>query len=445
MTRARLIGLLLLLMGSAVFILWGARLAETVPGGMGDFKIDYHAARCLIEHCDPYSQSEFEADYRANGWEIPVSLPARQGALLYINLPAAFVLTVPFALLPWGPAHLLWMTATAGSLILAAFLMWSIGADYAPIVSGCLVGFVLFNSEVLFGCGNPTGIIVALCVIAAWCLLKDRFALVGVICLAVSLSIKPHDAGLIWLYFLLAGGVQRKRALQALAVTVVLSLASTLWVWQTAPHWARELHSNLAVISAHGSLNDPGPDEVRGPDPDGVIGLQTVISVFGDDPRIYNPVSYLAGGALLLAWHVRTFRSRSSQLRSYLALAAIVPLTVVVTYHRPYDAKLLLLTVPACAMLWAEGGLIGWLALLVNGAGIALTGDIPLSILQILTARLHLSTAMLSGKMLTILLARPATLILIIVCIFNLWLYARQTVLDKGRDQSADGIPVLAR
>jgi len=111
-----------------VFILWGARLAETVPGGMGDFKIDYHAARCLIEHCDPYSQSEFEADYRANGWEIPVSLPARQGALLYINLPAAFVLTVPFALLPWGPAHLLWMTATAGSLILAAFLMWSIGA-----------------------------------------------------------------------------------------------------------------------------------------------------------------------------------------------------------------------------------------------------------------------------------------------------------------------------
>jgi hypothetical protein len=26
-----------------------------------------------------------------------------------------------------------------------------------------------------------------------------------------------------------------------------------------------------------------------------------------------------------------------------------------------------------------------------------------------------------------------------------LWFYARQTVLDKGRDKSADGIPVLTR
>jgi len=34
---------------------------------------------------------------------------------------------------------------------------------------------------------------------------------------------------------------------------------------------------------------------------------------------------------------------------------------MLVTYHRPFDAKLLLLAVPACAMLWAEGGRIGGL------------------------------------------------------------------------------------
>jgi hypothetical protein len=35
--------------------------------------------------------------------------------------------------------------------------------------------------------------------VAAWCFIKGRFIPAGILCLAVSLAIKPHDAGLVWL------------------------------------------------------------------------------------------------------------------------------------------------------------------------------------------------------------------------------------------------------
>lgn len=442
MRRARWIGLLLLLLGCGFCLGWGFSLERTAPDAMGDFKIVYHAARCFLQHSDPYNSSIFESVYRAQGWELPLASTSLQGAKIYINLPAAFILTVPFAMLPWGLAHVLWIILSSTGLVLAAYLMWNLGAEYAPILSGCLIGFLAANSEVFLGGGNLTAIVASLCVVAVWCFFKDKYVLGGVLCMALSLAIKPHNAGFVWLYFLLAGGIYRKRALQTLAVTAVLSLASVLWVSPVAPHWAPELHNNLATISARGSLNDPGPTMVHGPDPDELISIQTVVSVFWDDPRVYNPVGYLICGALLLVWLVRTLLPRVFPRRAWLALAAVVPLTMLVTYHRPYDAKLLLLTVPACAMLWAEGGLLGLGALLMNAAGFVLIGDVPLAILMILTRGLRLSTSALSGQILTVALMRPTPIILLAMGIFYLWVYLRRALLD-GECRIADA--TLAR
>jgi hypothetical protein len=156
-----------------------------------------------------------------------------------------------------------------------------------------------------------------------------------------------------------------------------------------------------------------------------LIDLQTVFSLFRDDPRFYNPASYLLCGALLLAWSVRTLKSHVSPRAAWLALAAIAPLTMLVSYHRSYDAKLLLLTIPACAMLCAEGGLIKWLALLVTGAAIVLNGDIPSAILNIIAVSLHAGAEGFRAKMMTVVLLRPAPIILLVAGVFYLWVYLR--------------------
>lgn len=434
MTMARRLGPLLVLLCSAISIWWGFSVGRTAPGGNGDFKAIYYGSRALIQHHNPYNTSELESVYRAEGG-VHSSLPGAslryQCLTLYVNLPPTLLIVAPFALLPLGIAQGLWMTLTAVAFTLAGFLMWGIGAKHAPILSTCLVGLLLANCQVLFATGNTAGIVVSLCVIAAWSFLRERFVPAGILCMAVSLAIKPHDAGLVWLFFLLAGVRYRKRALQSLAVTAVLALPAVLWVSYVAPHWTHDWRSNMITISAPGGLNDPRPASVEGSTADGVISLQAVFSVFSDDSRIYNLASYLVCGALLLVWTITTLRSRPSQDNAWLALAAVVPLTVLVTYHRVYDAKLLLLTVPACALLWAGGGGLGWIAAGLNAVGIFLTGDIPLAILGGLTEKLHLPIATLPGQILTVVLARPSQEILLAMSLFYLWVYVRRTGTDE--------------
>ncbi len=387
----------------------------------------YYGTRCLIQHCDPYNVGELQELYRAKRGENPAETIQRQQSLtLYVNLPSTFLFVAPLALLPFWLAHVFWLILIIASFLLASWLMWSIGASRAPNVSLFLVCIFLINAEVIFAGGNTAGLVVSLCVVAVWCFLNERFVLAGVLCLAVSLAIKPHDGGLIWLYFLLAGGAFRKRALQTMAVTIGFVLTAILWVSSVAPHWIPEMRSNLAAISMHGGINDPGPASIGMGIPGMVIDLQTVFSVFRDNPLFYNTASYLVCGVLLLIWSLKTLRSHFSAENAWFAIASISALAMLVTYHRPYDAKLLLLTIPACCILWIEGGTLAWLALLISTAGAVLTGDVPLAIMIILTKDLHVPPTGIAEKMLTVVLARPVPLMLLTIAVFYLWIYVRR-------------------
>ena len=439
MTKARLDGLYLLLLGGMIFLMLGAILERGNPAPMSDFKAIYYGARCVLQHSNPYQDGEILRMYEADGGQFPsdpiLARSARRAIVVCINLPTALFLVAPLAILSWGHAYVVWMILMAGSLMFAAFLMWDLGADYAPAVAGVLIAFVLANSEVLVIIGNAAGSVISLCLIAVWCFIKNRFVAVGVVCLAISLAFKPHDGGLVWLYFLLAGGAYRKSALKSLGLAAVLSLLAVLWVSQVAPHWMQELHSNLAATSARGDLNDPGPSSMGAHTLGMVISLQTVVSLFRDDASFYNPVSYLIGGAPILVWIVVTLRSRFSPERAWLALAAIAAISMLPVYHRIYDSKLLLLTVPACAMLWSEGRMLGRLALLVNAAAFVLTGDLPWALVFGVISHLRPTTPWLSGWVLTAIVVFPAPTILLIMSAFYLWVYAsrREAKDEKGQ------------
>jgi hypothetical protein len=427
MTKARLDSLYLLLIGSLTFLLLGIALESSAPSPLADFRALSYPARCLVQGCDPYMESEVLRLYLAEGGTSPSdTAKARHIATQNPYPPTALFFTLPIAMLPWGLARILWILLTIGTLIFASFLIWDIGADYAPIVSGALIGFVLANSELLVITGNAAGIAISLCVVAVWCFLRERFIPVGILCFAISLGIKPHDAGLVWLYFLLAGGVYRRRALQTLFATVALSLPAILWAWHISPHWMQEMRNNILAYSAHGGLNDPGPASSGAHGLDMLINLQTAASVIRDDPRFYNLVTYLICLPLLLLWAFVSLRSRSSAKKTLLALAAIAALTMLPVYHRQIDAKLLLLVVPACAMLWAEGGRVGRLALWVGTAGIVLTSDLPWAIFLFLLGKLQLDATALSREVLMVVQVIPAPLILLVVGIFYLWVYVRR-------------------
>jgi hypothetical protein len=427
-TKARRNGLIAILLCGAFSLTWGMFLSRSIPGGVLDFQAVYYGTQCLMQHCDPYNVSELAGLYRREGREDPSEPPERrQLKTLYVNMPTAFLFIAPFAVLPWGPAHILWSALIAVSFLLAALLMWDVGAEYSPGLSATLICIVLANSEVVFATGNTAGLVVSLCVIAAWCFLHEKFAWAGVLCFVVALAVKPHDSGLVWLYFLLVGGTYRKRALQSFILTAVLCAIGLVWVSHVAPHWLPEMRANLATISSHGGLNEPGPSSVTSRTAGMIVDLQAALSIFWNSPSIYNTVSYAICGAMLIVWAFRTVRSRVTQTTAWFSLAAVVPLTLLITYHRPYDAKLLMLGIPACALLWAQGGAIGRAAGLLSIAGCTFTGDIPLASLIVIHKDLQPLVSGWPSQILTVLLTRPASLILLALAVFYLWVYVRAT------------------
>jgi hypothetical protein len=269
------------------------------------------------------------------------------------------------------------------------------------------------------------GVAISLCAIAVWCFVRERFVTAGILCLAVALIVKPHDSGLVWLYFLLAGGMFRKWALRSLLATFLLGLPGLLWTWIVAPHWITGLRANLVADAVRGGTNDPGLTSTGAHGLGMMVNLQTFFSPFWAEPRFYNSATWVVFGVLLLIWAVATIRVRASTPEVWLALAVVAPLTMMPFYHRQQDTRLLLLAIPACAMLWAKRGAVGRSALFITFAAVLLIGDIPWIILLNLIGRLQLPANWLTEHILIAVQIFPVPLILLATCIFYLWIYVR--------------------
>lgn len=259
------IGLLLILLSLGVSLWWGIPMGRSIPGGANDLQVVYYGTQCLLRHGDPYQLDQLRRVYTDEERKLPPNSIERPLAVTwYIYLPPMFLLIAPLAVLPWSVAFALWMALLSGAMVFAAYLMLREAMLFAPRLSLILTCLVLINCEVGFALGNSAILVVGLCTIAAWCFIRQQLIMVAVIVLAMALAIKPHDAGWVWLYFLLAGGVHRKRALQSFALTAVLGLAALMWVMPAVPHWFTEWNANVSALTVRGGLSDPGPSAERG-------------------------------------------------------------------------------------------------------------------------------------------------------------------------------------
>lgn len=420
-------GLIWVLLCVGISVLWGTSIAHTKSAWL-DFRAVYAGTRCLIHSHNPYDVSDLSREYLSEDGQKPLFPPsAFRSITLYVNVPATFIFVAPFAALPWGPACALWMLFTGGALISAILLMWDVGARSAVGVSTVLACILAVNCEAIFIGGNTAGIVVGLCGIAVWCFLENRFVRIGVICLALSLVVKPHDAGLVWLYFILAGGANRKRALASAVITAAIVLASVVWIWHVAPTWMQDWHANLATISAHGGINEPGPS-ARPDTIFSIVDLQAAISIFRNEPAFYNIASYLICGAFIVVWSIGTVRMNFSARKAWLALAAATAFTLLITYHRVWDAKLVMLAIPACCLLWAEGGAFAKAAVLITSIAFLFTGDASLTTFYVVSGSLLIKENGILASAINVVLTRPASLALLAMGVFYLCAYLRRSL-----------------
>jgi hypothetical protein len=326
-----------------------------------DFKTIYGSARCLIQGCDPYdSQQIYTAFVKAGGPGDDLR-PFRAHEPVY--LPSALAIVAPFALLPWGPAHVLWLALSASAFLLGVALIARLCLPISPMLSALAIGFLLLSNTMLMRLAQPVQLTAGLCAIAVWCLLEGRYLRTGVLCFAFALVFKPHVTGFVWLYFLISGGDYRKHALRILIAAFLISLPGFAWAsaMPASSHWMRELPANLNALSAPGMTNDPGP---LNRDVHYLTQIQAVISVFLNDPGVYNRMAHAMGAVLMGLWLAPVLLMRPSKERDYLALASIACISLLPMYHRSYDACILLLIFPAFAVLTSRGTRLRGLTLL---------------------------------------------------------------------------------
>lgn len=432
-SRPRILSFLFVLLGCLLFAVRGYRDQLTTLQSF-DFKPVYSGARCLIDGCDPYDSPTLQREFLAHGGDPADLRPFRPFNANYP--PSALALVTPFAMLPFGPAHLLWLALSATLFSIAALLTadlcltlpFATGQPLQPtsaLATSLLLALFVASSTMLLMLAQPAGVALGLLGIAVWCLLRGRYPALAVFAFAFSLTLKPHLGALVWTFFLLArprkhgqhhapvpANLYRRRAVQIAVAALVFSLPGVLWasVHRASADWPSELHRNLAGIAARGSASDPGPSNDEAHD---ITSLQAAFSVFYDQPHFYNTASLVVSAAVFLLWAVPVVRLRPSPRRDLLALAAAASLTLLPLYHRQYDTRLLLITFPAVAMLFAFRGPLGWAALALTALGVVVTSHT----LPHLLALFQPSSA---GLLVTLLCFRPMPLFLLALTLFYL-------------------------
>jgi hypothetical protein len=323
-----------------------------------DFIAPYTGARCLWTGCNPYDSRQIEQAFAAAGG-LAVDHPIwRWEPAVYP--PSTLIELLPFSLLRYHAVRPIWYAFNALMFCTAMLaIAHLIRPRYRPWA--LIAGALALTSEtvaLLFNIGQPSGAAVGLAIFALWFMLKTDKKTLGIVCLGLSLGLKPQLAGLIFLC-LLFRRPYRSVAIRSGILAGVILLMGVAWL-SLAPaskNWRQDYHEQVESSLQPGAVNDPTLKN------DGSLqftNLQTTFALMSESPAFYNSMSYGVAVLLLALWVTGSLRQREERSGLWASMAAIACIGLLPVYHREYDCVLLIVTFPALVMLAARRS---WLAL----------------------------------------------------------------------------------
>jgi hypothetical protein len=385
--------------------------AARVSRSSNDFVPVYTGARCLLHGCNPYDTSQLEQQFFQGGghaaelpsWDIDVP----------VYPPSTFLVLSPLALLQFPVVRLLWFLLNACLFVTSAALILSLCPQSHRWPATALVSIVLATSGILLVLGQPAILTISLVILGSYFFLRGRLLPLGALLLMLSLAVKPQIGGLIVLYLLLQR-IHWRYALLASAGALALLLSAVLILHQRprSADWLTTLRANLSGTLGPGGSADPRPANQQAI---GDINLQALTSIFFTDARRFNPVAYAIFVAMLATWITAVLRAHAGPDIHFLALAGLSILSLTPVYHRFYDTRLLLLTIPAVVIIFQKRRVLGaWIAGLTVLATISVQYRVQDYLLQ------HAQfESILKNKFLFVLLLRQQNLeLLVLFCLY---------------------------
>jgi hypothetical protein len=236
--------------------------------------------------------------------------------------------------------------------VIAAGLVVSLCPRSHRWLATALASYFLLTAGILLVLGQPATFAISSVVVASCLFLRGRLLPLGALLFMLSLAVKPQIGGLIVLYFL----VQRvawRHAVVALAGALALLLSASL-IMRVRPataDWPSTLRSNLSATLSPGGSADPRPDNQQSV---GDVNLQTVTSIFSPRAQAFNLLAYTSFLALLAVGIAAVVQAGKVMEVHLLALGALSILSLTPVYHRFYDTRLLLLSVPAVVVVFQK-------------------------------------------------------------------------------------------
>ena len=391
-----------------LFAVGGARVFHA----SNDFVPVYAGARCLVHGCDPYDTSQLEPEFFQAGGQ-PSDLPSWQ-IDVPVYPPSTFLALAPIALLRFPVARLVWFLLNGCLFAIAAGLILSICPPPHRWLATIMVSFFVLTAGILLVLGQPAVFAISLVVIGSCLFLRGRFVPLGAFLFFLSLAVKPQIGGFIVLYFL-AQRIYWRYAAVALAGAALLLLCASLILGHhpRSAGWASTLRANLSATLSPGGSADPRP---ANPQAIGDENLQALTSIFMAKAGQFNAAAYAIFLALFGAGMLVVLRANRVPELHMVALGALSILTLMPIYHRFYDTRLLLLSVPAVVIVFQRRRVLGTvIAVLTVLTAVSVQYRVQMFLLQ-----QGKWQSVLANKFLFVLLLRHQNLLMLILFLLYL-------------------------
>lgn len=307
-----------------------------------DFAVVFAATRAWVAGENPYDRMTLERQWgEAGGRDAykPFDRPS-------LYPPTTFVLFAPIARLHWPNVRFLWMLANVAAYALTVWLLlrWA----ELPVGTNCWWTFVLLALALAAAHGavslGQMCIVPMLCVVVANRNDCNRVSpwLRGVL-LGIATALKPQMGGLFWLM-----EAYRRRWRAFVWACITLFVLAAVGSWQLQRHGVDFVRPLLETARKYSTEGFSDPSQAN-PFRHEMLNLQVLVHGFVNDRTLATAI---AGGLLLtlgLACCPLGKSSNPTEDSGLLETAAVSVLTLLVVYHRSYDAVLLL--IPAALFL----------------------------------------------------------------------------------------------
>jgi Glycosyltransferase family 87 len=288
----------------------------------GDFLIVFTAARNWMHGTNPYLPADLAVAAQAAGAQVTAAYFVSNPS---VYLPSALPFFAPFALLPWAAAKVLWLAGLLALTLWNIFAFARMAKEWALPVASFLLAFAPLHTGM--GKGQPA---VFVCGLVFLSLFTNDADIAGLL-LGIAICVKPQLAvG----FLLLALGQRQYRKFIVACGMVIVSIGIALAF--LAPGWFPALNSNLRDIVGSTSGLHSGPDPTSWFH---LINLHILIP----EALSHTPVEIILYALIVLLTIVAVRRAADP----WMSAALISSATVLIGYHRFYDAQIIWLGVPA--------------------------------------------------------------------------------------------------